>query len=301
MSHLPSILPLLLAGLSPVSVSADILLPDPSYGRIPLSFTINEGQTADNVAFLSSRGGSSAFFTATGTTYVLSRETRESTAKRASLDPHERRDIPAEHESFALTCSFVGANANPAIRGEGRQSWNCNYFIGNDPDRWRTDVPNFERIRIEELYDGIDLVYHGADGAMKYDFIVSPGTNPDVIRLRYDFGDEGGVLSINSQKELVASTTGGEIVERAPYAYQRINGREIPVDVSYRIIDADAGLYGFTPGEYDPKHALVIDPELVLTYSTYLGGSTMTGCTVWRWMVKGVSILRGNLVPEIFR
>jgi len=66
--------------------------------------------------------------------------------------------------------------------------WKNNYFIGNDPSKWRTDVPNYSKIRLCSLYDGIDLVYHGNKNIMKYDFVVRPGATPGQIHLSYDFG-----------------------------------------------------------------------------------------------------------------
>ena len=115
------------------------------------------------------------------------------------------RDQP-EYESFALKLAFVGANDSPEIQGEDRLPWNNNYFIGNDPDKWRTDVPNYKKIRFREVYKGIDLVYYGNQKRVKYDFIVKPGEDPEQIVLRYDFGLAGGSLSVNEKGELVVKT-----------------------------------------------------------------------------------------------
>ncbi len=121
---------------------------DTPYGNIPLAFTMNEGQAPSHIRFTAQGSGCAMAFSPSGTTFLLSRETPASVAKRAAKrsvlyqgDPHERDDI--ETESFALGLEFVGASENPEIVGEDRLPWNNNYFIGKDPDKWRTDVPNY--------------------------------------------------------------------------------------------------------------------------------------------------------------
>jgi hypothetical protein len=175
-----------------------------------------------------------------------------------------------DYETFALGLEFVGANENPQILGEDRLPWNNNYFIGNDPAQWRTDVPNYGKIRFTEVYRGIDLVYYGNRKRVKYDFVVKPGEDPARILLKYDFGGYEGSLAVNNKGELVVKTPVGDMIEEKPYCYQRVNGKEVKVEVGYEVMED--GQYRFRVGEYDGRYDLIIDPELV--YSTYLGGDT---------------------------
>ena len=239
---------------------------------IPLAFTLNEGQVDHSIQFTAQGSGCGMAFSPTGTTFLLSRETASSVAKRAAKKSVLFEDDPAkdqpEYEGFALKLTFVGANENPVIQGEDRLPWNNNYFIGNDSSKWRTDVPNYKKIRLTEVYDGIDLVYYGNRKRVKYDFVVKPGEDPNKILLKYDFGAAGGSLSVNEKGELVVKTPVGELIEEKPYCYQKINEKEVEVEVGYEVIEG--GTYRFRIGAYDTGAELVIDPELV--YSTYLGG-----------------------------
>jgi hypothetical protein len=256
---------------------------DASFGNITLAFTVNRGQSPSSIRFTAQGGGCGMAFSPAGTTFLLSRETAASVAKRAAkksvmFEDDPTRDQP-EYESFALELAFVGANENPEIQGEDRLPWNNNYFIGNDPDRWRTDVPNYKKIRFREVYDGVDLVYYGNRKRVKYDFVVKPGEDPEKILLKYDFGEAGGALAVNEKGELVVKTPVGELIEEKPYCYQKINGKEAAVEVRYEVVEG--GIYRFRVGEYDKSAELVIDPELV--YSTYLGG-------IYREQATGVAI-----------
>jgi len=255
-----------------------------NYGKIPLTFTVNEGQYAPEVKFVTRGSGCTMFFTQEGTTFLLSRETEESAAGRAATrsvvyrgDPS---DIQPELENFALKVKFLNANPAPEVSGENRLPCTTNYFIGNDPTKWKTNVANYEKVRLENLYDGIDLVYYGNNSSVKYDFVVQPGSNPSQILLTYDLGEDtpGGALSINEKGEMVVSTPLGDVIERKPYCYQIINGEKVEVDVSYTIVDAGANSFTFRVGNYNPGYSLIIDPELV--YSTFIGGSGNDGYDV---------------------
>jgi len=188
------------------------------------------------------------------------------------------REPEIEREYFALKKHFVNANTAPEIIGEDRLPWNNNYFIGNDPSKWRTDVPNYSKIRLKDVYDGIDLVYYGNKNRIKYDFIVQSGEDPSKIVLSYDLGENTGnaSLSLNDNGELVVFTPLWDIIERKPYCFQVIDGRKIAIDIVYSI--TDESIFTFHIGDYNPSYPLVIDPELV--YSTFLGGSAWDDCRV---------------------
>jgi len=250
-----------------------------NYGNIPLAFTLNRGQVDSQVKFTTQGNGCSLFFTPAGTTFLLSRETEESRAKRAAKrsvvyinDPLADSEPDIELEHFALKLNFLNANPAPEITGEDRLSWNSNYFIGNDPSQWQTDVPNYSKIRIKDVYKGIDLVYYGGRKSIKYDFVVQPGENTSEIMLKYDFGGSEGLLSINEKGELVVSTPFGDIIERKPFCYQIIEDEKKEIDISYKIIDSLKGSFRFKIGDYNHDYSLIIDPEIV--YSTFIGGSS---------------------------
>ena len=56
---------------------------------------------------------------------------------------------------------LLGANPNPEIEGLDRLPGISNYFIGNDPKKWRTNIPSYARLQYHDVYPGIDIVYYG--------------------------------------------------------------------------------------------------------------------------------------------
>ena len=142
-----------------------------------------------------------------------------------------------------------------------------NYLIGNDPSRWKTGISNYARLRYQELYPGIDLVFYGNDRELEYDLVVSPGIDPSVVRMTMDGARD---LKIDDNGDLVGRTTNGEMRLRKPVIYQRADaGARKAVDGRYRLDDENA--IAFDVEDYDESQSLVIDP--VVVYSTYLGGS----------------------------
>ena len=179
---------------------------------------------------------------------------------------------------------LTGATRNPApaIAGLERQPGISNYILGNDPAKWRSGVPHYAKVQYDQVYPGIDLVYYGNPQQLEYDLVVAPGADPGQIRLSFE-GVDG--MRIDGEGKLVLAVAGGEIVQKAPRIYQRVDGQERPVAGRYVVLDegrvAAAGvdrvqdripMLGFTLAGYDRGRALVIDP--VVVYSTYLGGSS---------------------------
>ena len=156
---------------------------------------------------------------------------------------------------------FQGAAQNAKIAATDKLSSTTDLFLGNDPAKWRSEVPNYGRLQVSDLYRGIDLVYYGNQGELEYDLTVKPGADPRMIRLRL----EGTLSRVDRDGNLVAG-----LIQKHPVAYQlAADGARVPVDSRYRG-NAD-GSYGFVLGKYDHDRALVIDP--VLTFSLYLSGS----------------------------
>src|SRR5580704_17933793 len=157
---------------------------------------------------------------------------------------------------------FQGAQAGAKIQAAQKLSSTTGLFFGNDPSRWRRDVPNYGRIEVPGLYRGVDLVYYGNAGELEYDLTVKPGADPRIIRLRLD----GTRARVDRDGNLVAG-----IIQKRPIAYQlSSNGIRVPVESRYHR-NAD-GSYGFVLGTYDRNRELVVDP--LLTFSLYLSGSS---------------------------
>ena len=161
---------------------------------------------------------------------------------------------------------LVGASATPQVVGLDPLPGTTNYFIGNDPSQWHTDIPNYAQVEEQSVYPGVDLVYYGNQQQLEYNFTVAPGADPGVIRMAFT-GAESAML--DDQGNLVLQTAGGPVVEQAPVLYQEVDGVRQAVSGQY-VLEGN-GQVGFAVGSYDRSQPLVIDP--VLSYSTYLGGS----------------------------
>ncbi len=232
-----------------------------AYGKLPISFVANEGQADERVKFISRGGGYSLSLTPTEAVLVLA----AGRAADAGEDDDSTRK-PGHAQAHVLVMRMAGANPSPRLSGLDELPGKVNYLLGSDPTRWRTNVPTYSRVKYESVYDGVDLVYYGNPQKLEYDFLVSPGTDPRVIRLEFE-GMEG--LALNERGDLVLRTAGGEMSLNRPVAYQEADGRRVTVESRYVIKGGRE--VGFEVGDYDRNSPLVIDP--VLVYSTYLGGN----------------------------
>jgi hypothetical protein len=238
----------------------------------PLVFEKNTGQLDDNVQFVArSVGGVTYYFTKDNVSIMLSRKVindDNSDGNSGRVPPFQNSS--AAHRTHVLKITFVDANPSPTITPESPTSTKTNYFLGNDPSRWHTDIPNYDKIRYHNVYDGIDLVYYGNGKQLEYDFLVAPGADPTVIKIRYDGSEEA--LQLLSNGNVAISTSVGMLHEYKPTCYQ-INEREQHKKQNVRSawIINDNNTLQFALGDYDRTRTLYIDP---LIYSTFLGGSS---------------------------
>ncbi len=222
-----------------------------AYGQIPLSFESNVGQTAAQVDFLSHGPGYGLFLTPTEAVLNLSKGTGP---------------VGQAIGGNVVTMTLVGASTNSAPTGLDKLAATSNYFIGNDPSQWHTNIANYGQVQYQNVYSGISLLYYGNQQNLEYDFQVAPGADPGVIQLAFS-----GVqsLSLDPQGNLMLETSGGEVVEQTPVVYQQEGaGRQ---EVAGKYVLEGGNQVGFAVGAYDASQPLTIDP--VLSYATYLGGN----------------------------
>jgi hypothetical protein len=226
-------------------------------GTLPIAFEANLGQIRKDAKFVSRGLSYSAYLTAEGMVLSLKPNSQRETTAAA----HDRTLKPPTILQFNL----LGSAANPPAVGEMQLPGRVNYFLGQDPRRWRTNVPLYSRVRYKGVYPGIDLVYYGNAQHLEYDFEVSPGANPNLIRFEVKGAKQ---LDLDANGDLVLKTNAGELHFQCPVIYQKKNGRQLPVEGSFTIENSTH--VSFHVGPYDANQRLVIDP--VLLYSTYLGG-----------------------------
>ena len=252
------------------------------YDELPLSFEPNQGQTDARVEFLSRGDGYTLFLTRDEAVLALRSPAGHSEADETGASPTTGDGDGATASPAVLRMHLVNANPEPLLKGIDRLPGGGNYFIGADPRRWRTDVPSYARVKYERVYPGVDLVYHGSQGKLEFDFVVAPGADPQTIRLGFEGADQ---LSLDSHGNLVLSVEGGEVVQYAPVVYQEIDGARKVIPGEYTLNPVSPGQVtgaasyevGFQISEYDRDKTLIIDPEL--GYSTYLGGTNSDSAT----------------------
>lgn len=249
------------------------------HAELPLSFEPNLGQTEPGVKFLSRGSGYKLFLTADEAVLLLKKSGANHEIANTKPGEGQPREMILRSEQLGsqsvLAMQLVGANRRAAVIGVAEFPGRSNYFIGNDPKNWHANVPNYAKVRYENIYPGIDLVYYGNQSQLESDFVVAPGVNPGQITLA--FGEQGRqppkhyLPRLDDNGDLVINVDGREVRFRKPFVYQPESepGAQRPIQGRY-VLRADNRI-GFVLGQYDRSKPLVIDP--VLAYSTYLGGN----------------------------
>ncbi|OFW04364.1 MAG: hypothetical protein A3G20_02675 [Acidobacteria bacterium RIFCSPLOWO2_12_FULL_59_11] len=241
-----------------------------TYGKLPMSFEANQGQSDSQVDFLARGRDYTLFLAPTEAVLALRKSVEKIHPKEALLQHEPTKPQDRETQTEAVRMKLVGANPAPAVSGLEELPGKVNYFIGNDPTEWRTNVATYAKVRYEEVYSGVDLVYYGNQRQLEYDFVVAPGADPNAIALEFEGADK---LEVDAQGELVLHLGEEQVRFQKPLIYQEENGTRREVAGSYNL--KDRGQVSFQVASYDPTQPLIIDP--VLVYSTYLGGSTEEG------------------------
>ena len=174
---------------TPAKVSASEKSRD-TYGRLPMSFEPNRGQTNKNVKFLARGQGYGLFLTPTSAVLALN---------KAALNPGDEPSA-RKQSSAVISLSLVGGASNPRLIGDDKLPGKVNYFVGNDQRKWRRDVPTYAKVRYANVYRGIDLVYYGNQQQLEYDFVVAPKANSRTIRLLFAGAEK---MSVNAEGDLL--------------------------------------------------------------------------------------------------
>ncbi len=235
----------------------------------PIEFIANQNQFHENVLFEASIGGlDKVFLEDNAFTYVVHEDDAVQLLHDSKLKNNNTEFNQISVKGHAYKVEFLNAQQS-SIRGNSKQNQFYNYFLGNDSARWASNVSVYHEAKYSSLYPGIDLLSYSSHGHLKYDFIVSPNADLDVLALKYEGVDD---MTVNKEGDLVIKTSVKDIIEKAPVAYQEINNKRIFVDCNY-ILKDQIIRFDFPQG-YDKNYPLVIDPEVV--------ASTLTGTTISR-------------------
>jgi len=244
--------------------NGDVIAADKgSHVNLPLTFIPNYGQVDKSVLYYAHTSKGTIFLTSSSIVIDLMRK-----EPAYSIDSTESASSYREEEDcqrLVMRLNLNGANSSAELIPVGQMDGKINFFYGNDPAKWLTDIPTYKEVVYRNIYPQIDLRLYGKQGAFTYDYIVHPGGNTDDIELSIDGIESMGI----SGRELVLNTAFGEMRQRHLRIYQPVEKIVREIDGNFRPLGAFD--YGFAVAAYDKGSDLVIDPSLV--YATYLGGT----------------------------
>jgi hypothetical protein len=222
-------------------------------GDFPLCFEANRGQAHPEVRFVSHGSHLNLLLTNTGALFLP--------VGSVACEPGK------PHRPDTVRMELASGNPSPRISGFDPLPNKSSYFVGSDSARWVTGIPNYAGVHYSDVYPGVDLLYYGNGQQLEYDFILSPGSDPRVIKLSFHGAEK---MSLDGDGSLVLKTASGEIRHHKPSVYQKVGGLKREVHAQY-VINNESEV-SFDLGEYDASEPLVIDP--ILEYSTYMGGAS---------------------------
>jgi hypothetical protein len=244
-----------------------------SYAALPLAFEQNQGQTDSQVKYMARANGYTLFLTANDAVFSLrsraSQAESSSVRSASALRAKNPRGQNSEKASTAVVrMQLVGGNSLAKVASGDQLPGKTNYFIGNDPSKWRSNVTRYARVSYADVYPGVNLAFHGAQRQLEFDFVVAPGANPAPIGFHFTGAQR---MNTDDSGNLILSSAAGDVLLHKPVAYQEENGARQNVDARF-VLKANNQV-SFQLGNYDRSRELVIDPAVSYAYSTYLGGS----------------------------
>jgi hypothetical protein len=163
---------------------------------------------------------------------------------------------PCALESYRMDMLLERANAHPSVTALHRSKDYIQYYNRN-----ALDVHTFDTVIYHDVYPGIDWLWHTTADGVAHEFLVHPGADPRLIRLRFRHFDD---LFLDPGGNLVHGNPLGRFLEKAPVSYQ--NGGSVP---THFVLKDD--VLSFSLSHYDPGIPLIIDPDRI--WATYYGGS----------------------------
>lgn len=190
-------------------------------------------------------------------------------------------------KAHGLDVIFENSNPDFTVGASNIIAETQNYFYGNDPKNWATNVKSYGEIWLKNIYKGIDLRLYSTENALKYEFVVAPNVSAEQIKMQYEGADE--ILLENSN--LNVKTSLANIIEMKPYSFTETFGNASSrqgfseVKSEFKI---NKNIVSFSfPNDYDHHKTLTIDPKLI--FSTY------SGSTADNWGHTATYDAEGNL------
>ena len=233
--------------------------------KLPLFFEANQGQTDPSVRFLTRSAGYTMFLTPTETVLVEGKNGAGTGEKFGKGLTTFRADTKNAKQSV-LRMELLGANSATEFQGLQELPGKVNYLIGKDQAAWHTNVALFSEVQVTDVYPGVDLLFHGDQQQLEYDFVVAPGADPGRIGFKIRGAKK---IEIAANGDLILHTAESEFEMRKPVIYQGEGASRS--EVHGKFVLSAKNQVRFELGPYDHAQQLVIDPAI--NYATFLGGA----------------------------
>jgi hypothetical protein len=216
---------------------------------LPLSFEPNRGQTDERARFIARGPGYVLLLTEAGSSFRFSQTAAGSGLSTNAPLFEMRLARPKKPDS-----QLLGLEVQPS---------KSSYFVGADPKKWLTEIPNYARVAQQNVYAGIDVTYSALQGQFECVFKIAPHAEPGSIALEM-LGAQN--LHKSSDGDLIFTVANVEMRLHKPFAYQEIKG-SVNQPISSRYVVRN-NVVSFAVRKYDSRKTLFIDP--ILSYSDYL-------------------------------
>jgi Beta-propeller repeat len=251
--------------LIPANLLRAAALPPQTY-HLPLAFEQNRGQAPSAVKWLGQSSGYRLLFNDDGVTFLLP----DKNDTRANAG---RRPIPVDR-SFQMKYNVMhmklaGGRPWKNISGVEPTGGVSNYLSPADSKSWISNVPQYQRVKVSDVYQGIDLVFYTNGDNLEYDFVLAPGADPKQIQVAFE-GMRGMRVDEKSGDLVLTAPDGSQLRQLRPNVYQQIADTRVEVPGSYRMLGQ--GRAAFTLAPYDRSRAVVIDPTV--DFTTFYGGNS---------------------------
>jgi len=260
------------AALTTAPAATDV---DRTLRNSPVMFIENVGQFDDGARF-QVRGGDSTLWLADDALWITVVEPSAFSDQRSAQLSFDRNpELEVESRQIVnLRLSFPNANPNARLEPFDRLKTTVSYFIGSDPDGWRSAVPVWGGVRYVDLYPGIDLEVTGEGGQFVQRLHVQPGADLSQVKVRVEGAE---TVELAGTGELRLSTAVGD------YTLPLLAVATAPTDAQAAIHTVETGVFDIaapfivrhaSSSLQNPQSAIQNqdDPPSLL-YSTFLGGS----------------------------
>ncbi|WP_222166037.1 gliding motility-associated C-terminal domain-containing protein [Edaphocola aurantiacus] len=258
-----------------------ILLLCPGYSAQAQSSSVlfipNEGQWSQDFLYKGISPNVDIYLEHGGITYLTG-----APENNALIEQYKDGNIDAPTLKFhAYKMKWLNGNQQAAVVPQSKQTAYHNYYLGSDPQRWKSNVSLFGNVTFKEIYQGIDFYFYSENSYLKYDLVVQPNADINKIKLQYE-----GTNGLSLEKgNLQIQTSVGKIIEQKPYAFQYVDGVRREVKCEY-VLNGDVLSFKFPKG-YDKSQVLTIDPQMVF--------ATLTGSIADNWGFTATYDAAGNL------